>query len=744
MRRPFKVLGLSSLMMGFAITALWAQQTPEAERDVMYRRYLEFPSYVKSGSITPHWMADGSSFWYAEDAPENTVIYKIGPVENTKAPLFDTGRLRRALRQTLSHDPPYQGLPFSDFMFLDDEKAVQFVLENKEFVLQLASYALTQSPAVSDEEKNRLTPQDGEILSPDGRWFAGVKENNLWLRSTADSRSVQLTTDGITDYEWGDWPWETKQVEWSADSLKLAVKKRDIRRVPKIPLVHHLKPVEEVEWVPYTGKADAPAEQIELFIIDILSKRQVRIEIGGEPDQLIFMLGWHSDGSDLFFLRVDRYLRKLDVMAAHSATGSTRILFSETNEAPVDLYREQPFTLLKDGSGFIWLSRRSGWKHLYLYDMDGKLVRQLTDGAFPVVRVVGVDEKAGWVYFIAQGDKQRVYDTHLYRVNMDGKGFLQLTEAPGQHDLQSAPSKRFFLDTHSTTARPPTVELRRVDGTLLQTLSKADFGGRSELKWTPPEEFVVKAADGKADLYGILYKPYDFDSKKKYPVIEFIHGGMSMVPRTFIARGGREGQWVQAMAQLGFITFVVDGRGPWIEGARGREFEQVTYGSWGRYEIPDHVAALKQLAEDRAYMDLSRVGIMGWSMGGYYAVRALLQAPDIYRVGIAVAPVIEISEHLNYRWLGPPESNQEAYEYASNLRLAGNLNGKLLLIHGTNDESVPLSHTMKMVDALIRAGKPHDLMVLPEWGHWWNIETREKESYRLDAYRRYFEEHLKP
>ena len=743
------LLAVTSLSGG-----LRAQGAKQSEREELYHRYLEFPSYVKGGSLEPHWMADGSSFWYDEGAPANTVIWKVDPGANTKARLFDTARLRRALTGLLGHVPPYQGLPFSDLRFLDGEKAVKFTIENKEFVLQLATYTITQGPAVSGVERNQLTPQAGEVLSPDGRWFAGVKDHNLWLRSTYDGRGVQMTTDGVEDYPWwGDWL--GPGALWSPDSFKLAVKKVDYRQAPKIPLVHYLKPREEVEWVPYPNKAGAPIAQIELFIIDILSKRQVRIDTGEEPDQRIFMLGWQPDGSELLFVRTDRYVKKLEVMAANPATGSTRMVLSETNEVSVDLYRQRPFTLLEDGRGFIWLSQRSGWKHLYLYDMNGRLIRQLTQGEFPVVRVAVVDEKAGWVYFIAQGDKQRVYDTHLYRVNMEGMGFTQLTETRGQHDLQTfgsilhrvqlAPSKQFFLDTHSTTARPPTVELKRTDGTLLQTLSKADVEGLKELKWRPPEEFVVKAADGRTDLYGVLYKPYDFDPKKRYPVIEFIYGGMSMVPRTFTGRGEREGAdvWSQAMAQLGFITFIVDGRGPWIGGTRGSEFERVTYGSFGRYEIPDHVATLKQLAEKRAYMDLSRVGIFGLSMGGYYAVRALLQAPDVYHAGIAVAPVIEISEHGNYLWLGPPERNKEAYEYASNLRLAGNLKGKLLLIHGTSDTAVPFSQTMRMADALNRAGKPYDLIVLPEWGHWEN-ETRATESYRLEAYRRYFQEHLRP
>ncbi|HYN81776.1 MAG TPA: DPP IV N-terminal domain-containing protein [Gemmatimonadaceae bacterium] len=733
-----------------------AQETKQSEREAMYHRYLEFPSHVKGGSITPHWMEDGSSFWYAEGLPANTLIWKVDPGANTRTPLFDTARLRQSLTPLIGREPPYQGLPFAEFTFLDGEKAVKFTVENKEFILHLDTYKIIRAPTLSGEQKIQLVPQAAEVPSPDGHWFAGIKDYNLWLRSTDNGRRVQLTSDGVKDYEW--MVRGRSAAHWSPDGSKLAVTKVDYRKVPKIPIVHYLNPAEEVEWITWPRMAGKPKEQLELFIIDIASKRKVRVDAGGDPGQNISLLAWSSNSSELLFLRNPPYARddlgvlKMELMAANAATGSTRIVLTH-DEAFV--LRQTPFTtLLEDGAGFIWLSQRSGWKHLYLYDMNGTLIRQLTKGEFPVVRVVSVDQKAGWIYFVAHGDRQRPYDTHLYRVNMEGQGFTRLTEAPGQHDLQIfgrflhrvqfAPSKQFFLDTHSTTARPPAVELRRADGALLQTLSKANIDGLKDLKWSPPEEFVVKAADGSTDLYGVLYKPYDFDPNKKYPVIEHIYGGLSIVPRTFADISEREGGgvWSQAMAQLGFITLIVDGRGPFIGGARGREFESVTYGTWGRYEIPDHVATLKQLAEKRPYMDLTRVGIQGNSLGGYYAIRAMLQAPDVYHVGIGVAPITDLYEHPNHGQLGPPETNKEAYAYASNLLLAGNLRGKLLLMHGTSDVEVPFSHTMRMVDALNRAGKRYDLIVLPKWGHW--VPGNMLEDYRLEAYRSYFQEHLKP
>jgi dipeptidyl aminopeptidase/acylaminoacyl peptidase len=399
-------------------------------------------------------------------------------------------------------------------------------------------------------------------------------------------------------------------------------------------------------------------------------------------------------------------------------------------------------TLLEDGKRFIWVSERDGWKHLYLYNLDGTLIRRLTKGAFPVVRVETVDEKAGWIYFTAHADRQRPYDTHLYRVSLEGREFMQLTEGTGQHDIQFAPSRKFFLDIHSSAARPPAVDLLRADGTLQQTLSKANIDAlKARLKWNPPEEFVVKAADGQTELYGVLYKPYDFDPNKKYPVIERIYAGpqLTVVPHTFISNWGGVVD-AQALSQLGFIVLVVDGRGT---PERGKEFQDVVYRNIGRYEIPDHVAALNQLAEERPYMDLSRVGIYGGSGGGYFTIRAMLLAPDVYHVGIATNADVERYNHTDGEevYMGLPENNKEGYEYGSNIRLAGNLKGRLLLIQSTGDMHGTFSWSMKLVEAFIRAGKPYDLIALPDQGH---IPTGTSGKYWLEAIRRYFQEHLKP
>jgi dipeptidyl aminopeptidase/acylaminoacyl peptidase len=367
-------------------------------------------------------------------------------------------------------------------------------------------------------------------------------------------------------------------------------------------------------------------------------------------------------------------------------------------------------------------------------------VRQLTAGSFIAGGVITVDESNGWIYFYCFLGEQP-YDAPLCRVGLDGRSFTRITEPAGRHwPVNFSPSGEFFLDTYSSISLAPVVELRRSDGTLLQTLARADISALEEqLRWQVPEPFVVKAADGMTDLYGVLYKPYDFDPTKQYPVLEHIYGGpfANNVSHTFY-----QSPLPLAWAQLGIIVFVVDGRGT---PERSKAFQDVTYGSVGRYEIPDHVATLKQLAADRPYMDLDRVGIIGSSFGGYFATRALLLAPETYHVGIAVSPAADlyVKATVMEQYMELAENNEEGYAYASNARLAEHLNGKLLLIHGTNDVNAPISETMKLVDALIHAGKPFDLLVLPNHDHQILQAPGPRGEYARDAVRRYLLEHLR-
>jgi dipeptidyl aminopeptidase/acylaminoacyl peptidase len=724
-------------------------------REAIFDRTLALSGAVTGGLIEAHWMDDGNSFWFAEGERDSTTIYKYDPVAGTKAPLFNTSRLRSVLTPLVGHELPGTGLPFDRFTFLPGEQAARFRFADRDYILQLDSYTMTSVPSESESERDRHTahfvrkgtmasmPAVYEKLSPDGRWFLGSKEGNLYLRSTIDGHSQSLTDDGTKDYGW-----DTDGALWAPNSLFLAAAKIDQREVPLYPIVHWLKSVPEVEWVrrAYSGPG---VPQLEYYVVDATSKRQVRIDAG--HGDVIFR-GWRSDSSELLLTRLES--KRIDFLAANPMTGATRLLFTETTETFFDLALiasySPNFTPLSDNRRFLWLSERDGWNQIYLYDLDGALIRKLTVDHRPVERIVAIDERGGWVYYTAHGAEGRPYDLHLYRVKLEGGEATRLTEAPGQHDqsiyfsyigigegegIRFSPSRQFFLDSHSDVNRPSRTEVRRADGKLIEVLAKANSDPVKALRQHPPEEFTAKAADNQTDLYGIVYKPYDFDATKKYPVLDQIYAGFqtTWVSRTF---AGEMGAQAQAFANLGFIVFCVDARGT---PDRGKEFQDVVFRNVGRNEIPDHVTVLKQLAKARPYMDMARVGVFGGSFGGYYTIRAMLQAPEVFQVGVALAPITDFRQAGvgALMLLGAPEDNKEAYEFASNLRMAGRLKGHLLLIHGTSDVNVPFAATMQMIDALERAGKPYDLVVLPDQGH---VPT----AYYEEALKGYLVEHLNP
>jgi dipeptidyl aminopeptidase/acylaminoacyl peptidase len=729
-----------------------AQEAERSERETMCKRYREFPTYVKGGQIEPHWMADGNSFWYSEKTKNGAVIFKVDPVQNKKTKFFITKKLRSVLRQKLGYELPGKGVPFDVFDLSPDGKWAFFMVEDQHFRLCLDDYTLNIVPyselkGLQSHQKfqNRWGYQVEKKASPDGKWFAGIEDFNLYLRSSSDDKKMKITSDGVQDYGWEVAGWPEPAALWSPDSSKIVLKKIDDRGVMKLPIVDYSKHPQKVEWFlfPWAGERHPRPE---LYVVDVASKRGIMVDLHMEPGAHIYLLQWHPDGSEFFFLQVDRFFKRFVLLAADPTTGKTRPVLTEQDEAHyVDVHPEGDtiFTLLPESKRFIWLSQRNGWRHLYLYDLTGKLIRQLTQGVFPVERIVAVDVKNDWLYFTARSDHNRIYDTHLCRVNLEGEEFQQLTEEPGKHEehsygvayeIEFSPSKKYFLDTHSSNSRPPRVDLRRADGIFLQTLTFASTDSLEKLRWKSPEEFVVKAADGTTDLYGVLYKPFDFDPEKKYPVIEYVYGTGPIVPRTFVPNSmGRE---TLALAQLGFITFMIDVRGSY---GRGKAFQNVVYGKIGFHEIADHVAALHQLAATRPYMDLNRVGIAGGSYGGYMALHGILSAPDVYHVAVAIAPITELGRHPNECFLGPQNKNKEGYEYTNNLLLAKNLKGKLLLIHGTHDKAVPLGHTIRMADALIRANKQFDLLIMPGEGHGSSIMW---EGYGCEAEKRYFLSHL--
>lgn len=704
-------------------------QSEAGQRQRMYEHYQQLRQYIRGGSVEPHWTGVGAQFWFSEN--KNAVgatIHLVDPARRSHRELFEVEPFREELQRVLDGDVPESGIPFTDLVLNDDdENLVELSVGDRLVELDIESGALREIGAVPEQLPQTIR---GEVISPGGNWTARIEGNNVWLKSLRDSSEKALTTDGTEDQPWGV-PFEPGLL-WSPDGTKLSVVRMDLSSVPRTPIVSYLTDNPEVEWA-ISWEAGGPFEKADIFIFDVITEKQVRVLDDSIPDLLSrhkYRLGWSLDSSELFFAPIASNWRSLNVMAANAETGEVRTLFQETRETffHIPAFRPLAMELMSEAKQFVWKSDRDGWHHLYLYDLEGNMIRRLTGGEFEVVEVIGVDEVQGWVYFTAHLDTARPYDSHVARVSLLGGEVEQLTEGRGIHSAVFSPGMEFFLDTYANVNLLPTVELRTVEGEFVETLSVAEIEAPADFIWVEPEEFVVKAADGETNLYGILYKPYDFDPSLRYPVIEIMTGRPNVAINEILRSHSLGGE---ALAQLGFVVLALDARGT---PERGHDFHATIYREVGRYEIPDHVAALNQLFNSRPYLDRSRVGVFGHSWGGYYTIRAILQAPEVYHVAVASAPYDPRGDAL-IPFLGLPHENPEGYEYASNSGMADQLQGHLLIQHGTADTNSYFKWTMDFVAALAQVGKPVDLMILPDQAHNFGSSASYVEKARVEYLR---------
>lgn len=708
-------------------------QSAEAQREWMYQQYLQLSDFVRGGQVEPQWLGDGERFWFVEHGVEAKPVYLVDPPAGGRRHLFDLSVLQERLQRIRGEQAPVGELPISKLELRErNESLLTLTVGERQIEFDTRSGELR---AVAQATRPPVTPAWNESVSPGNAWAARIEDHDVWLRSLRDGTEEPVTTDGTADQPWGgptDWG---PQILWDPDGARLAVVRQDLRAVPKIPIVTHLTEHPEVQWTHY-WVAEGPFERTELYILDLKTKGRMKVHLDSldEDPERIYLLGWLPDGSELVVAQVARDFRTLRVSAVGGETGRVRSLLLETRETffHIPAYRPLAITILADGSKFLWRSAQNGWHHLYLYDFRGNLLRKLTDGPFDVVEVISVDEDDGWVYFTAHSDSIHPYDTHLCRVSLQGGDVHQLTDGRGVHSVVLSPSKGFFIDTYRHIDLLPVVELRTAAGQLIDTLSVAELHTPSGFAWSEPEEFVVRAADGKTDLHGVLYKPYDFDPTRRYPVVEVMVGRPTVAVNEILRWNSLGGA---ALAQLGFVVVALDGRGT---PERGLAFHAVVYGAMGRYEISDHVTALNQLFDERPYLDRSRVGVTGTSYGGYYTIRAMLQAPDVYRVAVATAPYDPRGDAVT-AYMGLPRQNPQGYEYASNRWMANRLEGHLLIQHGSADAGAYLSWTMQLVDAMIEAGKPVDLQILPDEEHGLGPGSA---AYAQDARRRYLQKHL--
>jgi dipeptidyl aminopeptidase/acylaminoacyl peptidase len=596
-------------------------------------------------------------------------------------------------------------------------------------------------------------------LSPDKKKMAFVRDWNLWVKDVASGRETQLTKDGIKDFGYATdnagWTRSERPIlKWSPDSKKIATFQQDQRAVGEMYLVDTKVGHPSLQAWKYPLPGDDTVTMIQRVVVEVEHGKVVRLQL--PPDQHRSSLcddlacrgewgdvQWSADGSTVAFVSTARDHRREQLRVADAATGTIREVLEEKAE-----------TFFESGNGainwrylpasneVIWFSERDNWGQLYLYDSrTGREKQPITSGDGNVAQLLRVDEKNRLLYFTAVGREpgRDPYFRHLYRVGMDGKNLQLLTPADADHDVSISPSGRFFVDAYSKPDVPPVAELRDADGKLILTLEKADITRLTAAGWQPPTPITVKARDGATDLHGLLYKPTTFDPSKTYPIINHIYPGPqtgSVGSRLFSPSRGD----AQALAELGFAVVEIDGMGtPW----RSKKFHEAYYGNMGDNTLPDQVAAMKELAGRYPWIDIERAGIYGHSGGGYATADAMFRYPEFFKVGIS-----EAGNHDNRvyeddwaeKWQGLLETKPDGttnYDNQANQLAAANLKGKLLLAHGTLDANVPPNNTLLVVDALIKANKDFDLLMLPNRGHGFG-----NEPYMVRRRWDYFVKHL--
>ncbi len=550
--------------------------------------------------------------------------------------------------------------------------------------------------------------------SPDGTWSAACRDYNVVLERADGSATVRVTTGGHRKLRYGRASWvygeELDQVSamwWSPDSRRLAFYEFDETGVTDYYLTTGLTKWRTELAVEGYPKAGEPNPVARLLVYDVQTRRTTRIATGDDPQSYVYAVRFSPDGRYLLFNRTNRFQNVLELVAADPQTGTARVVVSETQRTWQDNRPHVQF--LADGQRFIWETEKTGFAQYELRDLDGRLLAVLTRGRSPVAGVVRVDEAAGFLYFMAY-DEDRPLDEHLHRVRLDGTEQVRLTAEPMSHRVWLSPDAKWFVTTYETVEDPPATALYSVEGGRAATLAEPDAARFLELGLEPPELFTYKADDGVTDLYGVLFKPSDFDAAARYPLVLDVYGG----PLSKRVRQRYRG--ANPFCELGFLIAVVDNRGTT---GRGKAFEEAVYLQCGTVDLKDQADGVRHLSL-RPYVDAGRVGVMGHSYGGYMAALAILKHPDVFRAAVASSPVTDWRNYdtiYTERYMRTPQENPQGYELGSCLTYAGRLEGSLLLLHGMVDDNVHPANAWQLVHALQQARKPFSMVFYPEAAH---------------------------
>lgn len=685
-----------------------------------YSLRQKFSGYqVYHSDVNPHWVTGTSSFWYLQRTPQGNEYLLVDADRQIRRPLFVRDSLAVQLQQSLGRRVDARNLPLDKGNLEASLDVFRFVCDGYNWRYEIAANRLTREGKVPPRRKGRhwMETDDekgwGPVTSPDGKYEAYIKNDNIFVRDKANGRERQLSQDGTLSNYYSSY------IQWSPDSRKVLscrirpVQKRYVYYVESSPRDQLQPKLHQQEYA-------KPGDELPFKVPCIFHVESGQCCI---PETSLFAhqyslsyLRWDADSKSVTFEYNERGHKTYRVLELSAEDGKVRTLIEEKEEKYVNyplIYRNY----LQDGKHILWTNERDNYNHLYLYDRTtGRPVRQITKGRWYVRGVQHVDEQNQWIYFSANGmnPKEDPYLIHYYRIGFDGKDLVELTPDEGMHQAWFSSDYRYLVDVYSKVDTPPVAVLRDArTGRQVMPLEQADISRLEANGWRAPEVFSAKGRDGKTDIWGVIYRPTNFDPSRKYPVVEYIYSGPGgqHVPKSFSSYNW----WMTSLAELGFIVVQVDGMSTSF---RSKDFEEVCYKNLKDAGLPDHMAWLQEAARRYPYMDLDRVGIFGSSAGGQEAMSAVLFHPEFYKAAYSACGCHDNRMDKiwwNELWMGYPVDS--SYIESSNAEQAHRLERPLMLVVGEMDDNVDPASTMQVVNALIRANKDFELVVVPGAGH---------------------------
>ncbi len=612
-----------------------------------------------------------------------------------------------------------ESIEIDDYQFSSDENKILITSESE----QIYRHSTREDYYIYDRKTKSTTfiSQNGKQMyaefSPDGSKIGFVRDNNLFVYDVVSGKETPITTDGKWNHIISgatDWVYEeefsfSKAWFWSPDGSKIAYYRFDESNVKEFNLIKYgtLYPTDYKFKYPKAGEDNS---KIDIYICDVKTGSKMKVDLGNDYEY-IPRIKWTTNSNLLSIQRMNRLQNKLELLLSDASTGKTKTILTETSDTHIEI--SDNLTFISGGNEFIWSSDKDGYNHLYLYGMDGKLMYQITKGNFDVMKFLGYDDKTQNIFYTST--KISPVNETLYKNKLDGTDDKKLYPLTGTDDAEFSSTYSYYILTHSNANRPPTVSIYTSNGIVVRTLEDnvALLKTLSRYSLTTKDFFKFKTSDG-TELNGWMMKPTNFNKKKKYPVLMFVYGGPGL--NTVNNQWDRDYMWYQMLCEKGYIIVSVDNRGT---GGRGKKFRDCTYKQLGKLETEDQIEAAKYLGT-LPYVDKNRIGIWGWSYGGYISSLCILKGADVFKMAMAVAPVTNWRYYDNIyteRYMALPQDNANGYDDNSPINHVEKLKGKYLLVHGTADDNVHFQNSIEMVNALVKANKQFQFFAYPDKNH---------------------------